>query len=67
MVCFVISSLVGPSPPVITTISTLLGRGLTTDTEEQAMARVGGAHGHKGKDAVDAAMEMVSIIRQLEV
>jgi 6,7-dimethyl-8-ribityllumazine synthase len=39
---------------------------LTTDTEAQAFDRVGGAHGHKGRDAVDAAMEMVSILRQLE-
>jgi len=39
---------------------------LTTDTEEQAMARVGGAHGHKGRDSVDAAMEMVAVLRQLE-
>ena len=39
---------------------------LTTENQEQALARVGGAHGHKGRDAVDAAMEMVSILRQLE-
>lgn len=35
---------------------------LTTGNEEQAFARVGGAHGHKGKDAVDAALRMVEII-----
>ncbi|MCD6047900.1 MAG: ribH [Gammaproteobacteria bacterium] len=34
---------------------------LTTDNEEQALARVGGNHGHKGKDAVDAAIKMVSL------
>jgi 6,7-dimethyl-8-ribityllumazine synthase len=39
---------------------------LTTENEAQALDRVGGAHGHKGRDAVDAAMEMVSILRQLE-
>jgi len=38
---------------------------LTTDNEEQAWDRVGGKHGHKGRDAVDAAIEMVSVIRQI--
>lgn len=38
---------------------------LTTDTEEQALDRIGGKHGHKGCDAVDAAMEMVSVLRQV--
>lgn len=38
---------------------------LTTDNEEQALDRVGGKHGHKGRDAVDAALEMVSVLRQL--
>lgn len=38
---------------------------LTTDNSEQALNRVGGQHGHKGRDAVDAAMEMVSILRQI--
>ena len=27
--------------------------------------RVGGAHGHKGHDAVDAALEMIGIVRSL--
>ena len=35
---------------------------LTTDTEEQAEARVGGAHGHKGRDAADAAVEMLNLM-----
>ncbi|CAM4384172.1 MAG: 6,7-dimethyl-8-ribityllumazine synthase [Legionellaceae bacterium] len=39
---------------------------LTTENEEQAFARVGGIHGHKGKDAVDAALQMVSVLRQIE-
>jgi 6,7-dimethyl-8-ribityllumazine synthase len=39
---------------------------LTTDTEEQALARAGGVHGNKGRDAIDAAFEMVSILRQIE-
>lgn len=38
---------------------------LTTENEEQAMARAGGAHGNKGKDAVDAAFDMVSIAQQI--
>jgi 6,7-dimethyl-8-ribityllumazine synthase len=38
---------------------------LTTDTEEQAMDRCGGKHGHKGSDSADAAIEMVSTLRQL--
>jgi 6,7-dimethyl-8-ribityllumazine synthase len=29
---------------------------LTTDNEEQALERVGGAHGHKGRDAADTAV-----------
>ncbi|HUR48951.1 MAG TPA: 6,7-dimethyl-8-ribityllumazine synthase [Acidimicrobiales bacterium] len=38
---------------------------LTTDTVEQALARCGGEHGHKGKEAVEAALEMVDVLRQL--
>ena len=38
---------------------------LTTENETQALARCGGAHGHKGRDAIDAAFEMVSIFRQI--
>jgi len=34
---------------------------LTTENDEQAMARSGGAQGNKGADAVDAACEMVQI------
>lgn len=34
---------------------------LTTDTEEQALDRVGGAFGHKGIEAVDAAMRMIML------
>jgi 6,7-dimethyl-8-ribityllumazine synthase len=35
---------------------------LTTENEEQALARCGGEHGHKGRDAVDAACEMVALL-----
>lgn len=38
---------------------------LTTDNERQAKERCGGKHGHKGRDAVDAAFEMVSILAQI--
>jgi len=38
---------------------------LTTDTEEQALSRCGGKDGHKGREAVDAACEMVALIRTL--
>lgn len=39
---------------------------LTTDTEEQAYDRVGGRHGHKGRCAVDAAFEFISVLRQIQ-
>lgn len=38
---------------------------LTTENEEQALERVGGIHGHKGRDAADCAMSMYSITKQL--
>lgn len=38
---------------------------LTTDNEEQAMARVGGAAGHKGREAALTAIEMVHTMRAL--
>jgi 6,7-dimethyl-8-ribityllumazine synthase len=34
---------------------------LTTDTDAQAEDRVGGAHGHKGRDAAEAVVEMISL------
>lgn len=39
---------------------------LTTEDEAQAFARAGGEHSHKGKESVDAALEMVSVLRQIE-
>ncbi len=39
---------------------------LTTDTEEQAYDRVGGAHGHKGREAADTAFELVNTLREME-
>ena len=38
---------------------------LTTENEEQAFERLGGSHGHKGRDAVDTAIEMVSVLNQV--
>jgi 6,7-dimethyl-8-ribityllumazine synthase len=34
---------------------------LTTNTEEQAKARIGGSHGHAGERAAEAAMEMITL------
>ena len=39
---------------------------LTTENMQQAQDRVGGAHGHKGKEAADAAMDIVSVLRQID-
>jgi 6,7-dimethyl-8-ribityllumazine synthase len=38
---------------------------LTVDTLEQALDRAGGKHGNKGADAAMAAVEMVSLLREL--
>lgn len=38
---------------------------LTTENKEQALDRAGGKHSHKGREAVDAAFEMVSVLQQL--
>lgn len=38
---------------------------LTTENEAQAWDRLGGNHGHKGRDAADAALEMHQILNQL--
>lgn len=39
---------------------------LTTENDEQALDRIGGKHGHKGRDAVDCALAMHSIQSQLQ-
>ncbi|HAT2065967.1 TPA: 6,7-dimethyl-8-ribityllumazine synthase [Legionella pneumophila] len=39
---------------------------LTTENDEQALARVGGTHGHKGRDAIDCAVSMRFIKQQLQ-
>jgi 6,7-dimethyl-8-ribityllumazine synthase len=38
---------------------------LTTENEAQAWDRLGGTHGHKGHDAVDAALAMVQILEAI--
>jgi 6,7-dimethyl-8-ribityllumazine synthase len=40
---------------------------LTTENEEQAAARAGGAHGNKGADAALAALEMAELFDRLDV
>jgi len=35
---------------------------LTTDTEQQAIERIGGSHGHKGRDAADTVVEMLNLM-----
>ena len=35
---------------------------LTTNTEQQALDRVGGAHGHAGERAAEAAAEMIVMV-----
>ncbi len=39
---------------------------ITTENDEQAQARIGGAHGHKGVDAAQAALEMIRIDREIK-
>lgn len=36
---------------------------LTTENEEQALARTGGVQGHKGRDAADAAFCMLEVMQ----
>ena len=40
---------------------------LTTENEEQAMARAGGSEGNKGADAALAAGELANLLRKLGV
>lgn len=39
---------------------------LTTENLDQAMARVGGSHGHKGEEAAEAAVEMANLLKALK-
>ena len=38
---------------------------LTTENEAQALARVGGEHGHKGVEAAESALMMIDILAQV--
>lgn len=38
---------------------------LTTENEEQALDRVGGKHGHKGRDAAQVVVEMVGLLNEI--
>lgn len=39
---------------------------LTTENEQQALDRSGGAHGHKGREAADTALEMIALMQSDE-
>ena len=39
---------------------------LTTDNMAQALARAGGDHGNKGREAALAALEMITLLRRIE-
>lgn len=38
---------------------------LTTENEEQALARAGGEHGNKGAEAAQVTMEMIGLVAQI--
>lgn len=39
---------------------------LTVNTEEQAMERIGGKHGHKGEEAAYTALKMISLVESFK-
>jgi 6,7-dimethyl-8-ribityllumazine synthase len=39
---------------------------LTVNTEQQALDRLGGAHGHKGKEAAETALSMMAMMQDLK-
>lgn len=39
---------------------------LTTENEEQAFDRVGGKHGHKGREAAEVTIEMIGLLKSLK-
>jgi 6,7-dimethyl-8-ribityllumazine synthase len=39
---------------------------LTTENEEQAMARVGGIHGHKGIETAQVVLKMIDLLRNIK-
>jgi 6,7-dimethyl-8-ribityllumazine synthase len=38
---------------------------LTTNTEQQALDRIGGSHGHAGEKAAEAALEMIAVLARI--
>jgi 6,7-dimethyl-8-ribityllumazine synthase len=38
---------------------------LTTNDEAQAHARIGGKHGHKGRDCAEVAVEMLNLAEMI--
>lgn len=38
---------------------------LTTESEEQALDRIGGAHGHKGREAAEVVLEMMNLLNDI--
>ena len=40
---------------------------LTTNTEQQALDRIGGSHGHAGERAAEAALEMAGLLAKLSL
>lgn len=39
---------------------------LTTNTHQQAVERIGGAHGHAGQRAAEAAVEMIGVLESID-
>ena len=40
---------------------------LTVDNDEQALDRIGGRHGHKGKEAAEVVVEMIQLLKELQL
>jgi 6,7-dimethyl-8-ribityllumazine synthase len=40
---------------------------LTVDNDEQALDRVGGRHGHKGREAAEVVVEMIQLLKELQL
>lgn len=40
---------------------------LTVDNDEQAQDRIGGRHGHKGREAAEVVVEMVQLLKELQL
>lgn len=38
---------------------------LTTENEEQALDRIGGAHGHKGRESAEVVLEMINLLSDI--